>query len=349
VKGSELLANGSPTLKDVAKLAGTSVATASVVLSDNLNKFVSEALRRQVLAAAHELQYRPNIPARRMKGKGGKFLAILVPQFENIYFHRIVIGAENYANSLNYTLSIFSTHDQEEQELAFIDNLISLQVDGVLISPAVYHSRSIQLLQATKIPFVIVDRPVDTATGQDFVSLNYFDAGYRGAQLLLDSGHRRIAFLGWDHPIPTISERRKGFQQAIADAGIDPGQTLIWEGPNQGRAAYNATLSLLNDRTITAVFAGQHVIAEGIVQGLHDLNRQVPDDISVLIFGNPLWATITNPHYSCIAQPDLKIGEKAVELIIDLIENPEHQKNQYLLNYDLFERESIRTLPPCKK
>lgn len=338
------MARNSPTLKDVAKQAGTSVATASVVLSDNMQKYVSEELRQHVLAAAHELQYRPNIPARRMKGKGGRFLAILVPQFENIYFHRIVIGAESYANSLNYTLSIFSTHDEEEQELKFIENLLSLQVDGVLISPAVYHSRSIRLLQENKTPYVIVDRPVDIMTNQDFVSLDYFDAGYRGTQLLLANGHRRIAFFGWDHPMPTISERRKGFQKAIADAGVDPRETLIWEGPRERDDTYKATLRLLKDPTITAVFAGQHIIGEGIVRGLYDLNRRVPDDISVLIFGNPLWATITNPQYSSIAQPDLMIGEKAAALIIDQIENRQHQKDHYLLGYDLFERESIKRI-----
>ncbi|HYH04833.1 MAG TPA: LacI family DNA-binding transcriptional regulator, partial [Bacillota bacterium] len=236
------MASGSPTLKDVAKRAGTSIATASVVLNNTPYKYVSEVLRQQVLAAAHELQYRPNIPARRMKGKGGKFLAILVPQFDNTYFHRIVIGAESYANSFNYTLSIFSTHDQEDQELSFIENLISLQVDGVLISPAVYHSRSIQLLRETKIPFIIVDRPVETVADHDFVSLDYFEAGYRGTRLLLDKGHRRIAFFGWEHPMPTISERRKGFQQAIADAGIAPGETMIWEGPNTAPETYHATL-----------------------------------------------------------------------------------------------------------
>jgi LacI family transcriptional regulator len=344
VKGRELLSRSSPTLKDVDKYAGTSVATASVVLSDNLQKFVSEELRQQVLAAARDLQYRPNIPARRMKGKSGKFLAILVPQFDNPYFHRIVIGAESYANSLNYTLSIFSTHDEEEQELKFIENLISLQVDGVLIAPAVYHSRSILLLQEIKIPYVIVDRPVDTATNQDFVSVDYFESGYRGAQLLLANGHRRIAYIGWDHPMPSISERRKGFQKAIADAGIAPGEVIIWEGSNYPQEAYDATLRLLKDRSITAVFAGQHFIGEGIVQGLYSLNRKVPDDISVLIFGDPRWATITNPQYSCVAQPDLEVGQKAAELIIDQIENPQHQKNQYMLGFDLYERGSVKRI-----
>jgi DNA-binding LacI/PurR family transcriptional regulator len=335
---------GNPTLKEVAKRAGTSIATASVVLSNDPKKYVSEELRRRVVNAARELHYRTNITARRMKGKSGRFLAILVPQFENVYFHRIVIGAESYANMLNYTLSIFSTHDQEERELAFIENLISLQVDGVLISPSVFHSRSVQLLQKVGIPFVVIDRPVDTADDYDLVSMKYFEAGYRGAQLLLESGHRRIAFLGWGHPMQSLSDRKKGFQQAIIDAGIDPVQTPIWEGALNPDAAYEATCRILKDPAITAIFAGHHLLGEGVVRGSRDLKRATPDDVSVLIFGNPGWATITNPRYSCIAQPDLKIGEKATELIIDSIQNPLHKKDHYWLDYELFERDSILSI-----
>lgn len=339
------MAKGSPTLKDVARLAGTSVATASVVLSDNIHKYVSEELRRNILEAAHKLHYRPNISARRMKGKAGRFLAILVPQFENTYFHRVVIGAESYANSLNYTLSIFSTHDQEEQELKFIENLLSLQVDGVLISPAVYHSQSIQLLEEKKIPFVVIDRPVDTAENYDFVSIDYFEAGYRGTQLLLENGHRRIAFFGWDRDIPSISDRKKGFLKAISDAGIDQEEVVIWEGKvGPEREAYQATLRLLQDRTITAVLIGQHVIGEDIVRGLRDIHRTVPDDISTLIFGSPTWINIINPPYSSISQPDIKIGEKAAEMIIDRIENPHHQTQRYMFMNEIQERGSIKRI-----
>ena len=108
---------GKATLKDVARRAGTSIATASVVLSQSTGKYVSDELRVRVLEAARYYNYRPNISARRMKGKNGRSLAILVPQFENFFFNRIVIGAENYANSKEYILSIYSTLDEEDKEI----------------------------------------------------------------------------------------------------------------------------------------------------------------------------------------------------------------------------------------
>src|SRR5690554_1081570 len=97
------------TIKDVAKLAGASLSTVSYVLNDVPNKFVSKELRKRVLKAARELNYRPNQIARRLRGKTGKILAVLVPQFDNIYFNRMVIGAQEIAEEEGYILCIYST------------------------------------------------------------------------------------------------------------------------------------------------------------------------------------------------------------------------------------------------
>ena len=331
-----------PTLKDVARLAGTSVATASVVLNKDQHKFVSEGLVARVNEAVRQLQYFPNIPARRMKGKSGRFLAIMIPQFENVYFHRIVISAENYANSRGYTLSIFTTYDQEDKELKYVENLISLQVDGVLISPAHYSSQSVKMLRAAGIPFVVVDRPV-SEENYDLVTIDYYQAGYRGTQLLLENGHRRIAYFGWKSALIGIADRVRGFKDAFRDANL-PFENCIWEVDRSPEAARDLTLKVLKEHHFSAIFAGHHQIGEGIIETLRALGKNVPQDYSVLLFGNPVWATITNPRYTCIAQPDYEIGRKAAELIIDQLENTEHQFDHYLLPVETFIRESIESI-----
>ena len=107
----------------------------SYVLNDNAEKFVSEELRRRVLQAAKELNYRPNQIARRLRGKTGKILAVLVPQFENVYFNRVVIGAQKVADERGYVLCIYSTYDDEERETDFIQNIVAQRVDGILLCP----------------------------------------------------------------------------------------------------------------------------------------------------------------------------------------------------------------------
>ncbi|NLG84176.1 MAG: LacI family transcriptional regulator [Firmicutes bacterium] len=333
------------TLKDVARKAGPSIATASVVLSQSTSKYVSEELRRRVLEAARYYNYRPNLSARRMKGKNGRSLAILVPQFENFFFNRIVIGAENYANAREYILSIYSTLDEEEKEIRFIENLISSGVDGVLISPSRYERRSVALLKELGIPYVVVDRPV-AGVEHDQVVVDNYEAAYKGTKYLLQNGHRRLALFGWKSDLSTITDRIKGFRAAVAEAGLAPAEVAVYETERTREAGYELALRVLRQRRFTAIFAAYHPIAEGIVDALHTLKIKVPDEISLLIYGNPTWASITTPRYSCLVQPDLEVGQKAAELIIERLENPDRPYEQHVLPTRLEIRESVKYLTP---
>lgn len=332
-----------PTLRDVARRAGVAVSTASVVLNSTPGKFVSETLRDRVLQAARQLDYLPNIPARRMRGKRGRTLAILVPQFDNFFFNRVVIGAESYASAKDYTLSIYSTFDLEQKEIKFIENLISLQVDGILIAPAEYRSRSVALIKKMAIPYVVLDRQIED-TGHDLVEVDNYQAAYRGTKHLIENGHRRIAFLGWRSRLPSITDRIRGFHDAVREAGIDDGEVAVHEAERDADAYRNLVRGILRDDRYTAYFVAYHPIGEELLRALYESGRRVPDSVSVLIYGNPIWAGLTNPGFTCIVQPDLEVGRKGAELIIDRLENPAHEARRYVLPTELLIRESIKRL-----
>jgi len=333
-----------PTLHDVARLSGTSIATASAVLSETSTKYVSEQLQQRVLEAANRLRYRPNIAARRMKGKRGKLLAILIPQFENVFFNRVVIGAESYANSAGYILSIFSTYDREEKEITFIENLLSMQVDGILICPANNKSKSVNMIRKANVPLVVVDRLAEPATDYDFVAIDNYQAAYEGTRLLLNHGHRKILFVGWKSPLNTITDRVQGFRDAIRDFGADPEDSLVFESERDREAVYRFLLDSFKNHRFTAILAALHMLGEGVLQSIQTLNLKIPDDLSVLIYGNPTWASLHRPPLTCIAQPDLEVGRKAAELLIDQLENEAHEKTQIILRTELVTRQSVRYL-----
>lgn len=332
-----------PTLKDVAELAATSTATASVVLNKVHHKFVSDELRKRVLDAARELNYRPNIAARRLKGKTGKTLAILVPQFENTFFNRVVIGAETYASEHGYILSIYSTQDREEKELHFLQNIIAHQVDGILICPAKNQSKSVEIVQQAGIPYVVIDRAVQ-GDNSDYVTVDNYQAAYLGTKSLIEHGHRRILYYGWKSDLNTITDRIKGFEDALSEGGIPRDEYMVVEGNRSRAEAFEIYGKLLKERDFTAVFAGHHQIGEGVVESLRVANRRIPEDVSILIFGNPSWAVITSPRFSCMAQPDLEMGAKAAELIISQVENPKHAPSIYTLEAKLLVRDSVLRL-----
>ena len=329
-----------PTLKDVARLAGTSVSTASVVLSGTQKKFVSERLRKQVLEAASVLNYRPNITARQMKGKGGRFLAILAPQFDNVFFNQVVIGAESYANSRDYTLAIYSTYDEEEKELKFVDNLISLQVDGILIIPAQQESKTVEMIREAEIPFVVVDRPI---VGDDYelVAIDNYQAAKDATEYLIACGHRKIAFFGWRSPLTTITERIEGFRDALLAAGIEPDPSNIIEVPRDRGAAFEAAMEILPGSDYTAVLAAQSNVGEGVVDALFRLGWDIPGRMSVMLYGDPPLASIFRPKFSCEVQPHLQLGMKAAELIIDRLENPDREIRREIFKTTLRIRDSV--------
>jgi DNA-binding LacI/PurR family transcriptional regulator len=145
------------TLRDVAVLSGTSIATASNVISGKKNKFVSEKLRRKVLEAARELGYLPNQLARSMKGKNRRIIAVLVPELYNSVYMRMVIGAERAASDRGYLLLICSTLGDPEKEEGYVQSLMAEQVDGFLMAVSLKGAESIQKLQMLDIPYVVLD------------------------------------------------------------------------------------------------------------------------------------------------------------------------------------------------
>ncbi len=331
-----------PTLRDVAELADTSVATASVVLSGTVQKFVSEGLRQRVLVAAKQLNYRPNLTARQLKGKNGRFLAILVPQFDNVFFNQVVIGAENHANSQDYTLAIYSTYDQEEKELRFIDKLISLQVDGILIIPARQESKSVEMIREAEIPFVVVDRPI---VGDDsdhwLVTIDNYQAAKDATEYLIRCGHRYIGFFGWKSPLSTVTERIDGFRDALREAGITPDPAAIVEVPRDRDAAFEAAMDTIPGSSFTGILAAQNNVGEGVVDALFQMGWQIPERMSVMLYGDPSWASIFRPKFSCVVQPHLDVGTKAAQFIIDQLENPDHEVSRHVRTASLCIRDSV--------
>lgn len=329
------------TIRDVAKLAGTSVSTVSYVLNDESNKFVSEELRTKVLQAAKELNYRPNQIARRLRGKTGNILAVLVPQFDNIYFNRVVIGAQKIADERGYILCIYSTFDDEARELTFIQNILSQQVDGILLCPANNATTSVNLIRESNIPFSIIDRVIP-GTDFDFVAIDNYQAAYLGTEYLIEKGHEKIAYCSWKTDIDAVAKRKEGFLAAIKKHKLSMDQVMIWECARDQDASYREGVQrVLSQLEPSAIFLGQNQVAEGFIRSMNRFDSSRVQDVSVILFGDPPWATITTPEYTCISQPDVKMGELATELLIDRIEKPQKSTKRILLEARLVERNSV--------
>lgn len=310
-----------PTLKDVAEAAGVSVATVSNVLNPDSAKFVSLVLRERVQSAAAALSYRPNALARSMRGKGRRALAILIPQFENFFFTRLVIGAERVAYAHGYVLLICSTYDEPARERFYVERLLSQQVDGFLLSPTAAGTANTRLLRDRGIPYVVVDRRLQGCGEEyDYVGFDNRQGAALATEHLIARGHRRIGFLGWQTGLPVIGERKDGFLDALARHGLGEETCPILLGPHTRADGERLLMQLLAEHEVTAVLAGHQYLAEGVVLALRRLGKRVPDDLSLIVYGRAPWTELTNPPLVCVEMPDTELGERAVRRLVDRVE-----------------------------
>jgi LacI family transcriptional regulator len=317
------------TIRDIAQLAQTSVATVSWVLNGDSRKFVSDQLKERVLQAAKVLNYHPNLLAQRLKGKSRKLLAIIIPQFENVFFNRIVIGAEKYANTKDYKLLICTTDDDSCKEAGIINQLIANWVDGFLITPTVDGSNSLDTIIQAGVPLVLMD--YITKKNIDYVAIDNFKTATLAARFLVDNGHRHIAYIGWDTGFDSILERRKGFFDSLNEYGVTTQEVVFKKCPRSVEAGYLIANEILDNHKLSAIFIDQNNIAEGVIQAVRERKLNIPNDISILLYGDPDWAKLNMPEFTAVNLPDIQLGAEAARVLIDKLEGREKAVQKILL------------------
>ncbi len=334
-----------PTLKDVAALAHTSVATASNVLSGR-DKFVSDSLTERVKEAASALGYRPNLVARSMKGKSRNLVAILVPEFWNPVFTRIVTGAERVAAQNGYLPLICSTEGDARRQEEYIEGIVAQQVDGCLLTPVSSDPDSLGAVVASGIPCVVLDRPLRNPFNHPSVTYDMAGAAGTVVNYLARRGHRRIGFIGWNSP--AVGARAEGFREATRalrlpdeDCPILTGELTRESGARLVRECLEAGKE---HGGITALLLGHHHLGEGAVMELARAGIRWPDDLSVVVYGNPTWAQMMHPAFTCVDLPDADMGKMAMEILIQMLRGRPPQVVHTVLPCTLVERGSVRTV-----
>lgn len=201
------------TLKDVAKRAGTTPATVSYVLNNSSERYISEEMKKNVLTAAKELNYVKSSVASSLRGKKTKIIAVLVPQFSNQFFTRMIVAIETIADEHEYILTIYNTFDDPVREKSIINRMVQHRVDGYIIAPTVEGFKNTEQLRHNGIPLVVVDRPLEGNENYIWVTTDNYQCGYESANYVIKYGHKNIAFVGWQTEILDLRERERGFSQ----------------------------------------------------------------------------------------------------------------------------------------
>ncbi|WP_103517181.1 LacI family DNA-binding transcriptional regulator [Streptomyces sp. SM10] len=305
-----MAANRRPTLADVAREVGVSAKTVSRVLNEDGP--ASARTREQVLAAVAKLGFQPNLMARNIRvGGPDTTIGLVVPDLGNPFFGAVAGGIEDVVRDRGLTLLMGSSADEPARERGLTDKFLARRVSILMVIPSVGSDHShLRSHRSTGLPVVFVDRPGAGLTTDSVVSSNLAGA-HEGVAHLIAHGHRRIGFVG-DLPtnLYTRRERLAGYRSALAEADLAHDRSLVINAHDQ-RAASVCTSSLLELASPpTALFAGNNIVALGVVAELARTKRK---DVAVVAFDDVPLAEALEPALTVVAQDPEEIGRKAAE------------------------------------
>ena len=308
-------------LKDIAKIADVSVMTVSKALRDAPD--VSAATSAKIKKLALEMGYVPDSSAQCLRTKTTKLLGLVIPATTNPIYARIVHAIEERAHELGYDILLAHTHNQPEREDRCLRRLLSRRVDGLLITP-VYRfeaeARIYREIIARKTPVVLLGPPAPFCKEFPSIEFEEANASYNATKHLLDLGHKKIAYLTGPTAAPWAHERFEGFRHALREAGLAVDDKLVFAAGSTIEDGAKATLQMLNEGCHpTAIQAVSDLVAMGCAETLLAQGLKIPDDISIVGFGNVLAAEYYRVPMTTVRQPKFRLGIAAVETLTRLI------------------------------
>jgi LacI family transcriptional regulator len=308
------------TLRDVARVADVHPGTASRALNAETRALVNSETAQRVLAAAEELGYRPNPIARGLKTNRSYTIGVLIPDLTNPLFPPILRGIEDRLEEDGYTPLMANTDNDPERERIDWQTMRARQVDGIIAATAHRDHQLLDEIVTSGVPLVLVNRrapeaAIPAATADD-------SAGVRLAVAhLVELGHTRIGHVAGPLDLSTGFDRHEGFLTAMREAGLapEPGHVVVSGAFTEDQGAL-ACRELLDGATdLTAIVAGNDLIALGCYDVLADRGLVCPADLSVVGFNDMPFADRFNPPLTTIRIPHYEIGTAAAELMLGLL------------------------------
>lgn len=312
------------TIKDVAKLAGVSVSTASMAL--NGKGPVSEATRRRVAAAARALHYRPNAIARSLVTRRTRSVGLILADITDPYFHEIAKGAEAVLSAAGYAMLLADTDRSSVKERRSIEALCSHQVEGLILAGTGMESEALVSEVRRRGIKVVVIGP--HAAGVPSVGVDNRAVGRTIAQHLIERGRRRLAFVGGPPGLGVSEERQRGFLEALASAGMEPFRIVSADFTPSG--GFRAGGELLQgegpEERPDGIVAANDQMAIGVVKAVRERGYSVPGEVAVAGIGDIPTAVYADPPLTTVALPIRAMGEEAARMLMSALGEADEER-----------------------
>jgi LacI family transcriptional regulator len=336
-------------IHDVAELAGVSSTTVSRYI--NNSGYVGKKTRERIAQAITDLDYMPNSLARALHTKSTHTIGLLLPDIVNVFWTIIARGAEDEARKHGYNLILCNLDSDIARLEEYITILLQRQVDGLIYVPIDLPEKGtlgvFDIIHRKQKPAVILDKPIPGSQA-DTILVDSRTGAYQLTELMISMGHRRIAIITGDRKYYTSNERLQGALCAMKDAGIKPDRSLIRYATfkSDEHRSYDAALQVMkHSDPPTAIFAGNNIVALGVIQAARDAGFLIPEDFSLVCFDDIPQASIIDPFLTVAVQPAYEIGVTASRFLIERIrgEGPEEPRT-VILPVEIIQRRSCQPL-----
>jgi LacI family transcriptional regulator len=337
----------SATLKDIARRTGFSVSTISRVLHDPSKKYkISEKTRHQIKKAAEDLGYRPNTLARGLRLQRTNEIGLVVPDISNPFFSALIKSFATELRRSGYNFIVYESDENLGLERASIKSLLEKRVDGLIIASVGQDFSHLLKVRETGVPLVTVDRCFE-ALDVDSVSVDNMKGALLAVSHLIREGHSRIAFIQGLPGTYANEARLQGYRQALTQAGFSIDERLIVGDDFRSMNGYLETKLLLKmTPPPSAIFTAGDLIALGALEACRENGFRIPDDISLVTFDDPVFASYLSPALTAVEQPISKMAEMAVAMLYRRLRTPDDERRHILLEPKLNVRNSVARLSP---
>ena len=309
------------TLNDIANKLKLSLNSVSKALRDHPD--ISKKTAELVKKTAMELGYSPNYMARSLASSKSNTIGVVLPQIDHHFFSSIMDHIYSYMNSKKYSVYLTISQENAETQKLQIQNLLSMRVDGIIISITqdTTDFEIFEIAKKRKVPLVFMDR-IPNLSECNTVTVDDKGGAYKVTDYAIKLGYKNIAHFAGYTNINIGRERIIGFTQAMNDHGIEINNDWIIEGDFGEKSGYDSFMKLYNDKNLPdLIIAVTYPTAIGIYIAAKEVGMKIPDDIDIICFGNSHVQELLSPPLSCINQPTEKLAEKSIDVLLENISN----------------------------
>lgn len=316
------------TIADVADMMGVSRATVSRAL--NGTPGVGPELREKIVAFANEIGYRPNTLARGLSKGRIDIIGLVFGDIRNPFYSEVIYYIQRVLEQYGYTVMVFNSEYDVEKELRFLEMARELCLAGLILLTAQTDMNETRLKELN-VPIVFVNRALELQN-YDSVLMDNFKAGYIAAMHLIELGHKRIGFVCGQSKSSTSLQRLEGFRQALKTYFLPLEEEDIMYGDLKMKKGYELAIEFFERKSRpSALVIGNDMMALGFIDRCKEKDIKIPEELSIVSFDNIDFSAMHGIELTTISHKIKMMGEKAAELMIRRIEEPEAEYKRIIL------------------